>query len=175
MASCPGACMTETAGVRPGATGEAATAVCLRAGASAPAWAGALSCVGTYSLCGRLRTHHVLKRVQITRNRMRTGPVGACVALVAATVLLAAVLALVLPETVFTMGCDGGVDSVERTGSALLTPGWVVPPQAVPPHLRAGSSFGTGGGAMVTNGGFDVIGGVEVGGGFNVGGIVAGG
>ena len=67
------------------------------------------------------------------------------------------------------------MDSVERTGSALPTLGWAVLPQAVAAHLRAGSSFGTGGGVMVTNGGFDVGGGVEVGGGFKVDGIVGGG
>lgn len=176
MASCAGACMTETAGVSPGATGEAATVDCVRADTSAIARARALSCAGKYSRCGRLRTHHALKWVQITRTRMRTDAVGACVVLAAAMGLRSTLLALALPEILlFTTGCDGSVDSVERTGSALLTPGWVVPPQASPAHLRAGSSFGTGGGAMVTNGGFDVIGGVEIDGGFNVGGIVAGG
>ena len=106
---------------------------------------------------------------------MRAGPVDVCVAVVA-VMPLATMLAWALSETVlFTTGRDGGVDSVERTGSALLTPGWTVPPQAAVAHLRAGSSFGTGGGVIVTNGGFDVIGGFEVGGGSNVGGIVGGG
>jgi hypothetical protein len=113
---------------------------------------------------------------------MRTGPVDVCVAVVAG-LPPATVLAWALPETVlFTTGCEGGVDLVARTGSALLAPGWTVPPQAAVAHLRAGSSFGTGGGVMVTNGGFDVVGGfdvggggVEVDGGFKVGGIVGGG
>ena len=106
---------------------------------------------------------------------MRTGPVGVCFALVA-VMPPATVLVRALPETVlFTTGCEGRVDSVERTGSALPAPGWTVPLQPAVAHLRAGSSFGTGGGVMVTNGGFDVGGGVEVSGGFKVGGIVAGG
>jgi hypothetical protein len=106
---------------------------------------------------------------------MRTGLVGPCLALLAA-VAVATVLARALPEVVlFTRVFGGGVDSVERTGSALLTPGRAVLPQAVAVHLRAGSSFGTGGGVMVTNGGFDVVGGVEVDGGSKVDGIVGGG
>jgi hypothetical protein len=128
-----------------------------------------------YNRGGRLRTHHPSKRVQIARTRTRTGPAGACVAPVAA-VLPATVLAWAPPEAVlFTTGFAGEVDSMERTGLALLTPGWIAPPQAAPAHLRAGSSFGTGGGVMVTDGGFDVVGGVEVSGGSKVGGIVGGG
>lgn len=104
------------------------------------------------------------KRMQITRTSMRAGVVDICVTLVWA-----------IPETgLFAVGCDTGVDAVKRTGSALLTLGWVVPAHAASAHLRAGSSFGTGGGAMVTKGGFGVVE-VEVGGGFKVGGIVAGG
>jgi len=85
-------------------------------------------------------------------------------------------LAWALPETVlFATGCGGDQDLVARTGSALLTPGWTVPLQAAVAHLRAGSSFGTGGGVIVTNGGFEVVGGVEVSGGSKVEGIVGGG
>jgi hypothetical protein len=106
---------------------------------------------------------------------MRTGLVGPCAALLA-VVPAATVLARALPEVVlFTRVFDVGVDSVERAGSALLKPGWTVPPQATVAHLRAGSSFGTGGGVMVTNGGFDVVGGVEVDGGSKLDGIVGGG
>jgi len=112
---------------------------------------------------------------------MRTGLVGPCTALLAA-VTVATVLARALPEVVvFTRVLGGGVDSMARTGSALLTPGWAVLPQAVAAHLRAGSSFGTGGGVMVTSGGFDVgggvevVGGVEVDGGSKLDGIVGGG
>lgn len=110
--------------------------------------------------------------MQITRTRMRTGPLDVCAAVVVvATVPPASVPAWALPEILlFTMGCEGGMDAVDRTGSALLTLGWTaVLPQAVPAHLRAGSSFGTGGGVMVTNGGFEVVGG------FKVDGIVGGG
>ena len=100
------------------------------------------------------------KRMQITRTSMRAGPVDICVTLVWA-----------IPETGLSAGgCDAGVDAVERTGSALLTLGWVVPAHAASAHLRAGSSFGTGGGAVVTSGGLDVVGG-----GFKVDGIVGGG
>jgi hypothetical protein len=116
-----------------------------------------------------------LKRVQITRARMRTGPAGVCVALLTA-VLPVTVRVWLSPEAaLFSTIRDGGVDLVERTGSALLTLGRTVLPQVVPAHLRAGSSFGTGGGAMVTNGGFEVVGKVPVDGGFSVGGIVGGG
>jgi|SRR6185312_16712820 len=100
---------------------------------------------------------------------MRAGPVDVCVAVVA-VMPPATMLAWALPETVlFAMGCEGGADAVERTGSALPTLGWTMPLQPATAHLRAGSSFGTGGGVMVTNGGFEVVGG------FKVDGIVGGG
>jgi len=83
VASCAGARMTETVGVSPGATGEVAAGNCARAGASAAARRRAPSCAGTYSRCARLRSHHVSKRVQSTRTRMRTGLVGPCTALLA--------------------------------------------------------------------------------------------
>lgn len=112
--------------------------------------------------------------MQITRTRICTGAADICAAVIA-VMPPATVLAWVLPETaLFTADCEGGMDSVGRTGSALLTLGAVLP-HAVPAHLRAGSSFGTGGGVMVTSGGYDVVGEIEVGGGFNVGGIVGGG
>lgn len=101
---------------------------------------------------------------------MRIGAAGVCVALLTVVPPVTVTVWLLSETALFATSRGDGVDSMERTGSALLTPGWTVLPQAAPAHLRAGSSFGTGGGAMVTNGGFEVIGG-----GFNVGGIVAGG
>jgi len=122
--------------------------------------------MGTYTVCGMKRLHHVSKRLQTTRTRKRTAVVGACTAPVVDTLLLTCVSgAMPVPGLPATTGC---VAVTVRTGSALAALGEVAPHlEAV--HLRAGSSLGTGGGLMVTNGG------VEVGGGYSVGGIVGGG
>lgn len=102
--------------------------------------------------------------MQITR----TSQAGICVALLA-VLLPAFVPAWALPETaLLTTACGGGVDSAARTGSALPMLRWAVPPQVAVAHLRAGSSFGTGGG--VTSDGLGVVVGGSI-----VDGIVGGG
>ena len=123
---------------------------------------------GTYTACGRKRSHHQSKRLQTTRTRKRTAVVGACTS-PAGILPLGVVVDAVLESAVTGFGRVAGAALTVWTGSALLTPGWTTSPHLELLHFRAGNSLGTGGGVMVTNGG------VEVGGGYTVGGIVGGG
>lgn len=143
-------------GVIAGATG--ATSACRAEAAAALIMdlAEEASVAGTYTACGNKRAHHASSRRQTTRISWRTGLVGAC--MVAADLLTVTALFALLPwrlpvgDVATPTLHTGGVDDATGCGAALLTTGSALPLQPEPKHLRAGISFGTGGGFEAAKG-----------------------